>query len=167
MKQYSFLFVLFIAGFFSMSAISFLAIDGIVPDLMAILCVYCGLFVAEEDILPNAWLTGFAKDLFVGRIFCLNALSFFLCGRIIRRVRDPLLKDHMVVHFLLTLAVTFTANFLYSLGWGILNRMFIMSVALKTSFHIALYSAILAPFLIYCFNKLPFTFIAVEAKKDF
>lgn len=123
-------------------------LGSVAPDLLLLYSTFLALFLSPAGGCSAAWLIGLAKDLTsaapVGSfalLFTFGALLVCLTRRVLY-ARDPI--AHLLVVFISALAM----NLLYGTALWIRSEAMPYGLVLQRSAAIALYTAVLAPFVI-------------------
>ncbi len=160
MRWATFGLVLYVVMVLHTAAAPFVAVNGIRPNLLAILAVYVALAARSQDALLACWVVGMATDLCSqsyrghGNVG-VNALALGLVGLGIVKVREYTFRDSVVTH----LVFTFGATLLLSMAVGahlcwVRDDWDPFGRAVAASIYAAIYTGVLAPYGHWCLHKL-------------
>ena len=149
-----FVLVLFFLFSIQTTLLGMFSLAGIVPDLILIVAVYCGIHSKKNSGIWLAVLIGFFQDCLSGGLLGVNSLSKGLAGLFFCSLKDKIIVEGTVpISFFIfvTSLVDGTICFLAMrslLGGQIEGGFFFSSLIL-----FGIYNAVVAPFLFYLFGK--------------
>lgn len=124
------------------------------PDLYFPLVVFYSFFIDVKRNVVTSWFIGISKDLLSEGALGVNAIFFVAVGFFIWSIRGMLFRGHLVTKILVTFIFSMLYNVLYALHTAISCRSMNISSMIWMIFICSLYTAAIAPFLFYIFNKL-------------
>lgn len=155
MRWMALLAVLLVAAVLQSTAVAWIRIHRIGPDLLFIVAVYYALHAGPADGLLAAWAAGLTTDLFSDVRMGTFAFAFGLVGLLVVRFRELVFRDHPVTQVLITavgcgmaqvLAQTVTIALQPALQPD-LWKVFL------TALYTAVYTAVLAPYLLWLLGR--------------
>ena len=126
----------------------------IVPDLILIAAVYCGIHLKGNTGIWLAVLFGFVQDCLSGGLLGINTLSKGLAGLFFCFIKDKIIVQGVVPIGFFIFATSLADGFIYflsmvSLLGGLVKGDFLFASIIL----FGVYNAVIAPFLFYVFDK--------------
>lgn len=160
MRWIPFVILVYVACVLQTTAMAFLEVHSVRPDLLVLVAVYYALLARRPDALLACWLLGLAVDL-NGLSFHtrsnvgLHALAFGLIALLAVRVRELFFRDQMMtfVWFMVAWVLLLEALVGMHLMWatGQWNRFGELALA---GTYTAIYTAIFAPYVHWLLKRL-------------
>ncbi|MEN1762064.1 rod shape-determining protein MreD [Anoxynatronum sibiricum] len=93
----------------------FLSIKGVVPNLTLILVISYALYEEEGNAGLIGLLAGLTKDIVVGRIIGVSAISFMLTGYFVAHYNRKIFAEHVTTPLILVMLATLFHESIYLL----------------------------------------------------
>jgi len=93
----------------------FFAISGVVPNITMILVICYALHHEDEKAAMIGLLAGLAKDVTVGRIIGISAITFMILGYITGHYNHKIFAEHVTTPVVITMVGTFFHESIYLL----------------------------------------------------
>lgn len=116
------------------------------PMVLLVLGVYFILKADEAYLLPALLVTGFFLDCFFSKKFGPYITLLLLSGLLFKDTRNIMFHEHFVTHAFFVFGLTLVGTFIIYYMGGV--------VAFRAPIILAIYNAILTPFLVFIFNLL-------------
>lgn len=160
MRWVPFAILVYVVCVLQTTVMAFVEVHTIRPDLIVLAAVYYALMARRPDAMLTAWIFGLAVDLnglsFHGRgNIGLHALVFGALAALVVQIRDLFFRDHMMTYVVFMAAWVviskLAAGVFLSWATGQWDRFGELALAAAYS---ALYTAIFAPYVHWCFKRL-------------
>ena len=93
----------------------FFSIRGVLPNISMLLILCLALFDEEGDVLWLGLAAGLMKDVVVGRMVGISALTFMLIGYTLFRLNRKFFEDHLTTPLLISIFATLFHESVYLL----------------------------------------------------
>lgn len=134
---------------------SLMAIKGVPPSFLLVTAVYYGFRWPASEAGIAGWALGLAADLTGATPIGAQSLSFALVAMIASQLRNILMTDHPLAQVLVTGLLGWLAYslvYVHSAWWGGWPG-WSFALCLKRAGWVALYSAVLAPYLFWLLER--------------
>ena len=149
-----FALVLFFLFSIQTTLLGMFSLAGVVPDLILIVAVYCGIHSKKNSGIWLAVLIGFFQDCLSGGLLGINSLSKGLAGLFFYSLKGKIIVEGAVPISFFMFVTSLADGMIYFLamtsllGGQVEGGFFFSSLIL-----FGIYNAVVAPFLFYVFNK--------------
>lgn len=154
MRWITFFCILLCISLFQSTMMNWVNIGIAAPDLYFPLVVFYSFFIDVKRNVITSWFTGLSKDFFSEGVLGINSIFFVAIGFLIWSIRGMLFRGHLVTKILVTFLFSIVYNIFYALHTAIIYRSLNISSTMWMIFICSLYTAAVAPFLFYIFDKL-------------
>jgi rod shape-determining protein MreD len=113
MQKLIILLTVFISILLESALFRFFAVRGVVPNLTLILILCYALYYEEDKTAFIGLLAGLTKDITVGRIVGISAISFMLIGYLTAHYNQKIFAEHVTTPVILTVAATLFHETIY------------------------------------------------------
>jgi rod shape-determining protein MreD len=133
--------------------LSLFAISGIVPDLVLIFAVFCGIKLKDNRGAYAGLISGFIQDCFSGGALGFNTLSKSLIGYVFSRLKDKIMVEGNVpICFFLFLSSVFDSTLFFCIQF-LLFRNEWGEALVPAILVFSLYNAVIGPFSFWAFDE--------------
>ena len=134
------------------TALPYLAIEKVRPDLLLLLLLFVSLSVKKPDVLFAAWLIGTVRGMYSQDPVGLHALAYVLTSAVICRIRSEVFTGHVLTRMTIAAAATVALGVLVLVLTGLTYRHVSPRVLIRQIAICTVYTTLLSPLAFWAFE---------------